>query len=75
MYSKVLDHLKQIVIYREISLSVVSNMKTCIIKSIKGVLEMVSLSLSYLNCDNKFLVPSSYLEGKVLLLIWSKLSK
>ena len=59
---KVLDHLKQIVLYREISLSVVSNMNKCIIKSIKGVLEMVSLSLAYLNCDNKkksgsFLVP------------------
>ena len=51
MYSKVLDHLKQIIIYREISLSVVSNMNKCIIKSIKGVLEMVSLSLAYLNCD------------------------
>ena len=71
MYSKLLDHLKQIVIYREISLSVVSNMNKCIIKSIKGVLEMVSLSLAYLNCDKKNLVPSSYLEGKVLLLIWS----
>ena len=61
MYSKVLDHLKQIVIYREISLSVVSNMNKCIIKSIKGVLEMVSLSLAYLNCDKKksgsFLIP------------------
>ena len=35
MYSKVLDHLKQIVIFREISLSVVSNMSKCIIKNIK----------------------------------------
>ena len=32
MYSKVLDYLKQIVIYREISLSVVSNMSNCIIE-------------------------------------------
>ena len=35
MYAKVLDHLKQIVIYREISLSAMSNMSKCIIKSIK----------------------------------------
>ena len=35
MYSKVLDQLKQIVIHEEISLSVVSNMSKCIIKSIK----------------------------------------
>ena len=75
MYSKVLDHLKQILLYREISLSVVRNMNKYIIKSIKGVLEMVSLSFAYLNCDKKNLVPSSYLEGKVLLLICSKLSK
>ena len=39
MYSKVLDHLKQIVICREISLSVVSNMSKCIIKSIKFCIE------------------------------------
>ena len=35
MYSKVLDHVKQIVIFRAISLSVVSNMSKFIIKSIK----------------------------------------
>ena len=42
--------LEQIVIYREIALT---NMSKCIIKSIKFVLEMVSLSLAYLNCDTK----------------------
>ena len=35
MYLKVLDHLKQTVIFREISLSVVSNMSKGIIKNIK----------------------------------------
>ena len=73
MYSKVLDHLKQIVICREISLSVVSNMSKCIIKSIKfcignGLIEFTLIVI-------KNLVPSSYLERKVLLLILSKLSK
>ena len=43
MYSKVLDHLKQIVIFREISLSVVSNMSKCIIKNI--IFREISLSV------------------------------
>ena len=75
MYSKVLDHLKQIVIYGEISLSVVSNMSKCIIKSIKFCIGNGLIEFGIPELCKKNLVPSSYLDGKVLLLILSKLSK
>ena len=52
MYLTVLDHLMQIKMYKEILLSLVSNMNKCIIDSMKfWIGNVVSFILAYLNCD------------------------